>query len=759
MPSRELDPPPAAPVDPPTKALRLLSVDHHFAPGVEAMEAVLEIRGYSTEAVRLVVTDAEGRGVLRRPLTAGEKSDGVWRLTWNGRGDDGRCVTPLGAPYAVRVEAESARSESAETTVLFHSLRLRLGAWCEAPPRLPPTPPATCTATYLRAVQHRLNELGYFAGPLTAAGDGDADVPDQTRRALRRFSNELPRPEPTDDPLDPEVLRALHLTALRRTTLENPDVFASPASSSRVLLDDDGWYPFTSEGNPYAAWRVADGHVAHARDTTDRWEFPVEAQPLLVSRLDADGRGEGVAAPEACGAVEIEWWVTDPPEDLSLLPPHVPALSPSNSLAYVRQVRREQARAPDDPEDAGDNCPDALGGVRDAPKFREGSVLAPFVTRLSGERAITQAHVLADAQAAPSTRQGRAGVCFLGSTIGGDDYVLHARVRLDEHPRRAVLESAHEALHGAERARSVLRARTGRFVTWRRRRIAAVITWGDDARAADYFTMVSRCQEAFLELDVSSAATMSIAQVLDDEAAREQYLEILRAIMVPQASAPASHLPERARWAFRAEHLAPGDLVVPRRATTAQVLDAVTLACNELNSALRREVWRIARLLRARWRLRGRPGLLILLPLTLNPDVVARQHRVSRDEVAARVHREATYSLGMCDGVAWIGSGHRARWTDSFLLTHEVAHCLWLQHSFVGTWEAPNDHDRGDLNCAMSYPDKLNERYGLARDVSPEGASALHFCGKCVLKLRGWKVADGTLPASSRGEDEARAAG
>ena len=56
-------------------------------------------------------------------------------------------------------------------------------------------------------------------------------------------------------------------------------------------------------------------------------------------------------------------------------------------------------------------------------------------------------------------------------------------------------------------------------------------------------------------------------------------------------------------------------------------------------------------------------------------------------------------------------------------------------------------HDTNDNNCIMCYPEGITSRPGL-KWVKGDGAEAT-FCGKCVLKLRGWAVAKGDLPVAS----------
>lgn len=105
--------------------------------------------------------------------------------------------------------------------------------------------------------------------------------------------------------------------------------------------------------------------------------------------------------------------------------------------------------------------------------------------------------------------------------------------------------------------------------------------------------------------------------------------------------------------------------------------------------------------------------------------------------------------LGLPNGIAAVGRWRRAQWKDRFFFSHEIAHCCYLMHSWTGAVaaggiEKPGHHDKHDLNCIMCYP--FTRVWRGVRNINvARGAGAnhvMHFCGKCLLKLRGWKVVD-----------------
>jgi hypothetical protein len=87
-------------------------------------------------------------------------------------------------------------------------------------------------------------------------------------------------------------------------------------------------------------------------------------------------------------------------------------------------------------------------------------------------------------------------------------------------------------------------------------------------------------------------------------------------------------------------------------------------------------------------------------------------------------------------GGVYISEEYRQKLKDSFLITHEIGHTYYLSHPT----QEPLDHDGADKNCTMWY---LHSGQVASRgqvDMSSGSANESKFCGKCLLKLRGWKV-------------------
>lgn len=105
-----------------------------------------------------------------------------------------------------------------------------------------------------------------------------------------------------------------------------------------------------------------------------------------------------------------------------------------------------------------------------------------------------------------------------------------------------------------------------------------------------------------------------------------------------------------------------------------------------------------------------------------------------------------TQSQATVNGVVFLDAGMTsgAGAVDlTFLVAHELGHAIFLKHWKNTSDHNDLDHDQNDQNCILSYsssnPTCPNQ---YIRDQYDP-----HFCGKCVLKLRGWNIrAAGLLP-------------
>ncbi len=142
----------------------------------------------------------------------------------------------------------------------------------------------------------------------------------------------------------------------------------------------------------------------------------------------------------------------------------------------------------------------------------------------------------------------------------------------------------------------------------------------------------------------------------------------------------------------------------------------------------------------------------ILLDYATSEEVDIRGEKFVVDGVA----------FGGLNGVAMLDQGLKSNFYS--LAAHEIGHCMFLQHWKNAPTAVAANHDQADDNCMMSYP----VYYKMADCNEAERAAFLqmqylgsehstkahycydkfkpHFCGKCNLQIRGWKL-DGGEPA------------
>ncbi len=132
-----------------------------------------------------------------------------------------------------------------------------------------------------------------------------------------------------------------------------------------------------------------------------------------------------------------------------------------------------------------------------------------------------------------------------------------------------------------------------------------------------------------------------------------------------------------------------------------------------------------------RLRQRRRQGAVIItVARNLKPMPVHRgdEHKTALPMSVVRERLDSfSMSSSLAEGVVVIDRSSPMQTHTT--IAHELGHALWLTH-YRNTHDGQphlTDHDNGDLYCVMNYPTK-NERPLIDPD----------FCGKCLMKLRGW---------------------
>lgn len=734
--------PPQVEVQP---ALTLAVVDHHFVPGAERLRASYTCANLEGDTIRLVVEATEyGGDVVYRspPLT---DATGTHALQWRGEANvgalSGSYINPLHSPYTLRIEAQAAGlTDDGQTRVLYRSVTLTIGTYTAsgaAPNRL---------ADPRGWVQYELDELGYFAGPVS----GNIVDDDQTCRAMERYAHQ--HPALSDQAVrfngaayhtNPALVAALTNGEQGRQIIEHGRL-PGEGEHHKIYLDHN--YYYYNDGD----FDSDDGHIQRDDDILDRFELPLEVTVSLMSQDDADGTADGIVSPRATGQVQIEWTSLEHPEPVNDV---LPASTP-NRPSRARQYVGDALVAVMDQPQIRDNCPVAQGGSReDAPNtnrsyFRIGADLPPFTSTNVADRVYSQAH-----QGDVVGKRGKAGILFRGSRIAGDNYVLHARISVHDRPNQGALEQAHADVFGQEWG-EILWARTGRMTTWRRHRVAAVINWPAPGGAIQWANVAAEYAQAFCELDHGHIATMTGAQFLANlQDVGHQDFQTGAGPHISQSVNPGGP-----PIVFNGHALLP--LQIPAQGNHETAATYKQRLKQDLEhrisaNALQLVAEGVAAIINAN----HPPGAIVIHGKWI--PTVAVRHRPLWGLLQGELEHfdPRLFCIGLTKGVAILQNDMFAGFQDRFVVTHEMGHSRYLRHHEAGhgvpdpdgghrndNSDNPQDHDLTDRNCMMSYPHRINTRQGLSWGNGV--ATQASFCGKCLLKLRGWRVTAG-IPTHS----------
>ncbi|MFP2925516.1 hypothetical protein ACLESO_09910 [Pyxidicoccus sp. 3LG] len=725
--------------------------DHHFAPGVEQLDALYTATNLAADTLKVTIRGTQYGGDVVYEVNNVGNLDGDHLLDngqrWGGTANRGAlnnlAINPLHSPYTIRVEAEhTGVSAEAQFHVLYHSVSLALGTYTAdgAEPD---------ENTHRVAwVQFKLNALGYFAGPVTNA------LNPQTRRAMQRYAFQHPAlAERTarmegDAYVDNVAFRtALRNNAEPRTVIQNNALPAADAAA-RIYVDHNYFYYNLPD------FSADDGHATLDEEKLDRFEVPLEATILLMGRNDADGTGVGVAAPRAVGDVSIEWWVEEPAQDTTGLPAGTDDNIPSRARAYVNAALVASR------DGAGNgNCPATHGGARQAANrnagyFRTGNVLPPFATAAAGEVVSTPAYQGGDG------KRGRAGVLFQGSYIAGDKYRIQAKLSFRGRPHCDALQAAHGQVRGGAGWDTILRARTGQMTLWRQHRIAAVVEWPQPAQAINWGDVSAEYARAYCELDYGHLTTLTAAQMrarhFEGDPLAPTFEDTLRVVI--GATLRTDYQVGNVTWSnaslFDTNIDVPAQEGDEKARVYTQRVKADTrarLSMNFLQSYAEAVATFVAErggiIVHGRW--------VPALRVTHRPTAPWKDPHDENLELGLMC-------IGLTRGVVVLSHAMYPDYQSRFIVAHEMGHSRFLNHHETGNApqanainphsDTPTHHDLRDHNCMMCYPFGIpsrNPRLGRAVDWGTGSADRPVFCGKCILKLRGWKVTTAALPNAS----------
>ncbi len=347
------------------------------------------------------------------------------------------------AQIAIRNHCDSVK-------VLFDKITLGPGTYTE-------DEAAPEQASGKRWVTYKLNELGWFAGPLDSQDDA------QLKRAVWRYSHAHPNLDATENPDDSGLATALGNGDERRPLTDKDGALAwspdeAPPATAKVVIDHDLYVVTRPDGDDKSptkgeAMRV-DGMQWIEAKHIDRFETPLEVTVYL-----RNAAGEPVLIPQGMEMLGVRW--------------------------NIHEVE--------------ENCPINRGGSLDKDRTNavhfvaDATSLPPFSTEnLSGDQVVTKV-ITGPGKEEDYPKRSKAGVLFRGSFQGGDKFKVSAELALTDHELEHLRKE-----HQSWDRRMV--PTTSTLTIWRRVQVAgdlvvghcapADVNWNDVVKAFEPANMI-----------------------------------------------------------------------------------------------------------------------------------------------------------------------------------------------------------------------------------------------------------------------------
>ncbi len=734
--------------------VKVTKIDDHFVPGPEKL--AIEYSASSVADVKVVLRiegeNYKDKVLLERELTADEKKDGAHKLEWDGKiaaGDrKDRLAHPLLGPFKVIFTPDGGKGKDEKPfKILYHSIELAFGKHTH-------DAAAPAEADKTKFAQFKLNELGYDAGPVTGTLDA------VTTNAIKRFQRG-------------NYVKGTQVLLTENGTLDASTLEAIKAASARLrfeagkdpLKNDARFYVhdnyYSDRGVNVATTNQADFMAGNRKtsveDKLERPFIPLEVEVKLL------GKGGGaVSSPDAVGPVTLAWEVDDGAEDASVI-----AAGNATARTFVKNGREKGVTAAGTGAAAinasGDNCSDTLWGMRPAGAAdyikawfpdAAGSALDPFKVRgydketrggKEFHRALVDCH---DHATEKPARKGRAGAYFRFSTKGGDDAKIRVAMTFEGRPNKDKLIEEHKA-----QAASLVKE-TGRWTVWRRTRLCAYVQQAAPTRASgnpSWPDIAAKWGEAFIEfenfgLPLNTLVYSTIVTEATYKAA------ILGLAVKPPGVTTAANLTYRPSMLYGGPAFVqrPPAGVVPAEGAAAFVTRVNTDAsawCGTAGGATSPLVNAILAPIHAHVRKTSPEGLIIFDYRVHDPvsgqDFDAATNTFKPSPTPA-VNNVKISHLGWVQADGAVTMNVDNRFDVNCYVLHECGHARYLYHhkSVVGATAATptsnaTHHDSAQDRCTMSYT------------ISPDTPEnwKYSFCGKCILRLRGWDV-KASLPPS-----------
>jgi hypothetical protein len=710
-------------------------------------------------------------------------------------------VTPLFSPYTVEIvlstenEDPGADSDAKinykrideeenevdwQFQVAYHSIELELGEHIDLDHA--PAPDSTEWA------QWRLNDLGYPCGP------ADGIEGDMTERGVKNFQRanwQVPWPEDAEADRTPlevngDVDDATRAVMQSRTQVERRRMFSSvddlfdPGAAVKLYTWTNMFYSFQAD--------VEDGEQEWDDSNRDEWwdsrfnprMFPRHEKealvlnrpwvPIIAKVMLKNRSGEAIFCPWGVGNVRVNFSVNDPPEDMEI----TSSDAASAPRRYVDGARQQINTA------TGDNCPEDHAGVRvedqneNYKKYLHiGDNLDPYESQDDSSR-----HVVYVEAPLEGRGRGSAGIYFIPSYNAGDNFKLRAEMDFQDHPNRENIEPES----------GPFRAETATITNWRKMKVAAFLSFCTRQAAAEV-------EPSFAERITAGLGEFENAYIeyedpvfngeVTDFLTEDEYTDLvcdLYNLTTPAERATVRFRPRSSIYGFDMRQQNAGEAPGAYRSYLRSTAEAF---CDRVLEPL-------GKIIINNVRKRCREGSVVIDFQSHEPATIYNDRGAATESVAENNYRASTYAVGLHNGLVYLDIvlNERLDMDFSYLLAHEIGHTVFLYHwentdtntlSNAGDYENPvnfrvnpTHHDHNDSDCIMSYPldfhvfpdpppglvldgTPINNVWDYVAYVQAEGETHRrhhqlavnyrpNFCGKCLLKLRGWNVY--TLPQS-----------
>ena len=444
----------------------------------------------------------------------------------------------------------------------------------------------------------------------------------------------------------------------------------------------------------------------------------------------------------AVGPAPIAWEVDDGAEDATI----IPAATNPLGVAFVRNARTNGFTGATAINQTGDNAPAALDGFRASTAAANikawfpddaDSRLEPYQVRAYGTeaRGATTFHrALVDAYFHATDnpkRVGRAGVYFRHSFKGGDDATVRAAITFEGLPNKADLIADHQTVAAS------LNKETGRWTVWRRAKMNADCQQAPPTRVSGsptWATITAWWREAFSEMEDGGAPaqTLSYATVVPDAVYKAAILAMPAGFRPPGVTT-AAHL------TYRAQSMSGGPPIAQHPLETAQAF--ITRAENAMTAWTTNPINAILGVIHGEAR-KTHPKGLIVFDFRIRDAITGQLwdpalnagHGAFKPSPSPAVQNQIGLTAGYVrlDGAVTMNVDNPFN-VNCYVL-HECGHARFLYHHKTRggalASDNPTHHDPAQDRCTMSY--------AIAPDAPDQWRYS--FCGKCILKLRGWKV-------------------